>query len=72
MSAILGTEEREDVPHYVTINECLEKLDPTELEGLRKAMVYTLIRKKSFNEAKFLKKYWMIIIDGTGLFYFKK
>lgn len=72
MSTILGTQEREDVPHYVTINECLEKLDPTELEALRKAMVYTLIRKKSFNDAKFLKKYWMIIIDGTGLFYFKK
>ncbi len=69
---ILGTEEREDVPHYVTINECLEKLDPKELENLRKAMIYTLIRKKSFNDAKFLSKYWMIIIDGTGLFYFKK
>ena len=72
MSAILGTEEREDVPHYVTINECLEKLDPREIEKLRKSMIYTLIRKKSFNDAKFLKKYWMIIIDGTGLFYFKK
>lgn len=72
MSAILGTKEREDVPHYVTINECLEKLDPLELEGLRKTMVYTLLRKKSFNDAKFLKKYWMIIIDGTGLFYFKR
>lgn len=72
MSAILGTGEREDLPHYVTINECLEKLDPRELESLRKAMIYTLIRKKSFNDAKFLGKYWMIIIDGTGLFYFKK
>lgn len=72
MCAILGKGEREYLPHYVTINECLAKLDPRELERLRKAMVYTLIRKKSFNEARFIKKYWMIIIDGTGLFYFKK
>lgn len=72
MCAILGKEEREFLPHYVTINDCLEKLDPQELEKLRKAMVYTLIRKKSFDDAKFLKKYWTIIIDGTGLFYFKK
>lgn len=72
MCAILGKEEREYLPHYVTINECLEKLDSRELEALRKAMVYTLIRKKSFHEARLLKKYWMIIIDGTGLFYFKK
>lgn len=72
MGRILGTKEREYVPHYVTINECLEKLDPVELEKLRKGMVYTLIRKKSFNGARFLKKYWMIIVDGTGLFYFKK
>lgn len=72
MCTTLGKEEREYLPHYVTINECLERLDPKELEALRKSMVYTLIRKKSFNEARFLKKYWMIIIDGTGLFYFKK
>lgn len=72
MCAILQKKEREFLPHYVTINDCLEKLDPKELEKLRKAMVFTLIRKKSFNEAKFLKKYWMIIIDGTSLFYFKK
>lgn len=56
MCAILGKEEREFLPHYVTINDCLEKLEPQELEKLRKAMVYTLIRKKSFDDAKFLKK----------------
>ncbi len=28
---ILGKEEKEYLPHYVTINECLEKLDPEEL-----------------------------------------
>lgn len=72
MCTILGKEEREFLPHYVTINECLEKLEPEELEKLRKGMIYQLIRKKSFNHARFLGQYWMIIIDATGLFYFKE
>lgn len=47
MSAILGTGEREDLPHYVTINECLEKLDPRELESLSKSNdLYTYTKKE--------------------------
>ncbi len=36
------------------------------------AIIYTLIRKKSFKGSRFLNKYWMIIVEGMGLFYFKK
>jgi len=68
---ILGVEEKEWLPHYVTINECLEKLNPEELEKVRKKMIYGLIRKKSFDEAKFLGQYWLIIVDATQLFCFK-
>jgi len=35
---ILGLEEKNYLPHYVTINECLAKLDPSELEKIRKNM----------------------------------
>jgi len=69
---ILGLEEKNYLPHYVTINECLSKLEPSELEKIRKNMIYSLIRKKSFDDAKFLKKYWLVIVDGTGLFCFKE
>jgi len=69
---ILGLEEKECLPHYVTINECLSKLYPQELEKLRKKMIYNLIRKKSFDEAKFLGKYWLVIVDATQLFCFKE
>lgn len=69
---ILGLEEKEYLPHYVTINECLSKLDTGELEKIRKDMVYSLIRKKSFNDAKFLGKYWLVIVDATQLFRFKE
>jgi len=43
---ILGLEEKEYLPHYVTVNECLSKLDNAELEQIRKKMIYGLIRKK--------------------------
>ncbi len=33
---ILGLEEKEWLPHYVTINECLSKLNTQELEKVRK------------------------------------
>lgn len=43
---ILGLEEKECLPHYVTINECLSKLNNEELEKMRKKMIYNIIRKK--------------------------
>lgn len=30
-------------------------------------ILYTLIQKKSFEDVKLLMKYWILIIDGTGL-----
>jgi hypothetical protein len=69
---ILGKEPREFLPHYVTINECLERLEPEELNKLRKKMIYTLLRKRSFESARFLDKYWLVIIDATQLFSFNK
>ena len=69
---ILGLEEQDWLPHYVTVNECLSKLNPEELEKIRKRMIYGLIRKKSFDGAKFLGQYWLIIVDATQLFCFKE
>lgn len=69
---LLGTEEKEFLPHYITINECLEKLDPKELEKLRTKMIRKLIRKRTFEHARFLGKYWAVIVDATGLFHFKE
>lgn len=69
---ILGLEEKEWLPHYVTINECLSKLKPEGLEKIRKKMIYGLIRKKSFDNAKFIGEYWLVIVDATQLFSFKE
>ena len=69
---ILGKDEKEFMPHYVTINECLEKLPPSELDKFRKKLIYKLFRKRSFEQSRFLEKYWLVIVDATQLFYFKE
>jgi hypothetical protein len=69
---ILGKDEKEFLPHYVTINECLERLDPEQLQQFRKKMIKKLLRKRSFEGARFLEKYWTVIIDATQLYSFNE
>ena len=60
------------MPHYDTLNYYLERLSPECISALRKKMVTSLIRGKQFDKGRLQNKYWRIILDGTGLFYFKK
>lgn len=69
---VLGLEEKDYLPHYVTINECLSKLDNKELEKIRKKMIYGIIRKRSFEYGKFLGEKWLVIVDATQLFSFRE
>ncbi len=69
---VLGLEEKDYLPHYVTINECLSRLDNKELEKVRKKMIYGIIRKRSFEYGKFLGEKWLVIVDATQLFSFKE
>ena len=67
-----GDQSLMEMPHADTLNYYLERLSPACLADVRKRMVKSLIRKKSFYRSKLLGKYWRIIIDGTGLFYFRE
>ena len=67
-----GDQSLMEMPHADTLNYYLERLSPACLANVRKKMVKSLIRKKSFYRSKLLGKYWRIIIDGTGLFYFRE
>lgn len=60
----MGGKEKEYLPHAVTINEYLERLDPEELQKVQQKQVYGLIRSKAFYDARFRKK-WLVIVDGT-------
>ena len=63
---LMGRDEKEYLPHHVTLNEYLEKLEPVELEKIRDDIVYQMIRRKTFDDAKVLK-HWLVLIDGTEL-----
>lgn len=72
LSLMSGNQKLEEMPHYDTLNCYLERLSPECLSELRKKMVVSLIRGKQFNKKRLLGKYWRVIFDGTGLFYFKE
>jgi len=56
----------EFLPHYVTINEYLTRLRPSELENIRYQIAYSMLRRKTFNDARFRKK-WLVLVDGVQL-----
>lgn len=64
LSMLMGCQRRKYLPHHVTENEYLERLDPGEIEKVIRQMVYGLIRRRTFEDARF-KKRWLVIVDGT-------
>ena len=59
-----GVYRKDYLPHGVTLNEYFERLNPSELQRVQQKQVYEMIRRKSFDEARFEKK-WLVIVDGT-------
>jgi hypothetical protein len=67
LARFMDTQLENYLPHHVTENEYLERLKPGELEEIQKDMVYQMVRRKSFDDARFMKK-WLVIVDGTELY----
>lgn len=72
MKKILEKENIDEIPHYDTINAFLEYLPPEELEKIRKYMIKELFKKRCFDNFRYMAKYWMIAVDGTGIQTFKE
>ena len=72
MKKLLKEEEIVEIAHYDTINNTLKGVEVSDLEKILKYMVNTLIRKKTFEEYRLNKKYWLVAIDGTRLYKFSK
>jgi hypothetical protein len=62
----------ENIAHYDTINNFLERLDTNELSSIKAGMIKSLIRNKSFYQARMPEKQWIVILDGTGLYHFRE
>jgi hypothetical protein len=72
MRMITKNHDLSELPHYVTVNDFLSRLNPDELSSIRSKMIHSFLRKRSFEKARFLKKYWLIIVDATQLYSFKE
>lgn len=64
--SFMHEKRQEFLPHYVTLNEFLKNVDPEEIEEILQEIVSSLIRRKTFNEYRVLRK-WLVIVDGTEL-----
>ncbi len=67
MRRFLGETDGEYLPHGVTINEFTERVAPIEIQKIQQELVYDLIRRKTFDDGKFQKK-WLVIVDGTQMY----
>ena len=64
--------ELEEIPHCDTINEIFKKVKIEEIEEIRKYMIKKMIRNKMLEKFKIRGKYYLVVIDGTGLASSKK
>ena len=64
--------ELEEIPHCDTINEIFKKVKIEEIEEIRKYMIVKMIRNKMLERFKIRGKYYLVVIDGTGLASSKK
>ena len=67
LSVFIGKKSREYVPHHVTEHKYLERLNPEEPEKIKQDLVYHLIWRRCFEDARYKKK-WLVIIDETQLY----
>jgi len=72
LQILSGDKNLSEMPHSDTLNYYLKRLSPNCLAQLKKKLIKKLIRMKSFQRGKLLEQYWRVILDGTGLFYFKE
>ena len=66
IAQICGT-ELDEIPHHDTINNVFETVEISELEEIVKYIVTRLIRSKMLDKFKIRDKYYLVVVDGTGL-----
>jgi hypothetical protein len=72
IAKMVGCDELMELPHYTTINNCLAKVKPEELQEIVQKIISQLIRSKAFLESRINKEYWQVLIDGSQLYSFKE
>jgi hypothetical protein len=58
------------VPHGDTLNEAYVRLDPQQVQATVTSLTARLIRHKVLARARLFEQYYVILIDGTGIYTF--
>lgn len=59
-------------PHMDTVDAVLERINPSELASIQTHLVKILLNKRVFHKFRMLNKYFVVAIDGTGIYKFDK
>lgn len=60
------------LPHPDTADNVMRHLPEEALEKLKQRLIYALIEKRSLHKYRFMDKYFIIAVDGTGIVSFDK
>ena len=59
-------------PHMDTVNDVFEKLDAQIIEQVKRYIIRTLLARRVLHKYKLEGKYFLVAIDGTGVFTYDK
>jgi len=62
----------ENCPHGDTLDAAFSRLDPSEVQEVLTSLTETLIRRKVLYAYRLLGRYFLVVIDGTGVLVFSE
>ena len=60
------------LPHMDTVDDVMRQLKESELEELKKSMLCKLLKKKSLHKYRLFGRWFVVAVDGTGVYSFSK
>jgi hypothetical protein len=60
------------LPHMDTVDDVMRRLEEKELEDLKTSMVQTLLKKRTLHKFRFMKKLFLVAVDGSRVVSFSK
>ncbi len=58
------------LPHLDTVHNVFKRLAENELETLKRSLIKSLLEKKVWHSQRFQKRWFLVAIDGSGVFTF--
>ncbi len=55
------------LPHMDTVDEVMRRLNPEELDALKRSLVQTLLARRTLHKFRFLGQWFVVAIDATGV-----